>query len=507
MMMMIPRKIQNTFIEIKLNFEGEIVDIISGLLCVKEFRVNQSIYPVCPFLEETLEVLPIEEPFTMIGFVIQSENKEYNVEVELLKSAESITLLIENRTNIYQYLIQLNQHRNDISLVKEQIEKQNIELASLKKIAEKANEQKSIFLAIMSHEVRNPLNVILAYIDIILSETNQQKIKKYANLLKSSGKNLYVIVNDILDISKIDAGKLELNRKPISIKEVVTNCVESFKIQYQKSDIKLGVTFSGKLPEFVLGDSVRIEQILSNLIKNAYKFTQKGQINIKIAVSSDTPESCKINFKIEDSGRGMTQEQLSRVFHEYEQSELNDFTISKGAGLGLSIVKKIVETKKGTVGVESVAGVGSVFHFEIPFKKTKKIEKELIIEIKQDLASLTILFADDDILNQSIVKYFLEKEHINVTLVSNGLDALKALRTTVFDLVLLDIQMPNLTGEELVNKQPFFLELNREIPLIAVTANVSAKDIERYKNAGFKDVLPKPFNAKQLTSILQKNRK
>ena len=122
-MMMIPRKIQNTFIEIKLNFEGKIVDIISGLLCVKEFCVNQSIYPVCPFLEEILEVLPIEKPFTMIGLVIQSENKEYNVEVELLKTAESITLLIENRTNIYKYLTQLNQHRNDISLGKEQIEK------------------------------------------------------------------------------------------------------------------------------------------------------------------------------------------------------------------------------------------------------------------------------------------------------------------------------------------------------------------------------------------------
>ena len=507
MMMMIPRKIRNTFIEIKLNSEGKILDIISGLLCVKEFRVNQSIYIACPFLEETLEALPIEEPFSMIGLVIQSENKEYNVEVELLKTAESITLLIENRTNIYQYLTQLNQHRNDISLGKEQIEKKNIELASMTKVADKANEEKSRFLAIMSHEVRNPLNSILAYADIILSETAQQKIKNYANSLKTSGKNLHVIVNDILDISRIEAGRLELIHEPISIKEVVKNCVESFQIQYKQSNVKLGVTFPKKVPEFVLGDAVRIDQILSNLIKNAYKFTQKGQINVKIAVFSDNPKSCIINFKIEDSGRGMTQEQQARVFYEYEQSQVNDFMISNGAGLGLSIVKRLVETMQGSVGVESEVGVGSEFYFEIPFQKTKKSEKEPLPEKKQDLASFRILFADDDVLNQSIVKHFLEKEQVKVTLVNDGLKALKVLKITAFDLVLLDIQMPHLTGEELVKKQFSFLEINREIPLIAITANVSTKDIERYKKAGFKDVLSKPFNSKKLISIIQKNRR
>jgi signal transduction histidine kinase/ActR/RegA family two-component response regulator len=502
---MIPNKIQNTFIELIIDFNGKITALNSGNFCTKEFNINQSIYTTCPFLEGTLDALTKDEVFNIDGMIIESDNVEYNVEVELLMKQENVVVLIEDRTNVYQYIIQLNQNRNDIALVKEKIAKQNIELEKLRQIADKANEEKSRFLAVMSHEVRNPLNSILAYTDIILSETNNEEIKNYANSLHTSGKNLNVIVNDILDISRIEAGRLDLINEPISIKEVVEDCVKSFKIQYKESNVELFADFPKNLPEYVLGDAVRINQILSNLIKNAYKFTKKGQISIKIHVFSEKGKRCKINFKIEDSGRGMSKEQQNSIFNEYEQNEVTDFTISKGVGLGLSIVKRLVEAMQGFISVESQVGVGSAFSFGIPFLKTEKTVKKEQQIVKKDLSKLKVLFADDDILNQSIAKHFLQKEEVNVTIVNDGFEALEKLKTISFDLVLLDINMPNLTGEELVQRQKLFSIENKEIPLIAVTGNTANKDVKRYISIGFTAVLSKPYNAKSLISIIQNN--
>ena len=502
---MIPIKIQNTFIELLIDFNGKLLSKKSGNFCINEFSINQSIFNTCPFLEGTLDALIEDEVFNLDGMVIESDDNEYNVEVQLVKCKNNINVLIENRTNIYKYIIQLNQNRNDISLVKEQIAKQNIELEKLKIIADKASEEKSRFLAVMSHEVRNPLNSILAYSEIILSESNNSKIVSYANSLKTSGKNLNVIVNDILDISRIEAGKLELLSKPISIKQIVENCLESFRIQYLDSKIKLTSEYSKNLPEFVLGDSVRINQVLANLIKNAYKFTRKGEISIKIDVFSSTKENCKLMFQIEDSGRGMSAEQLKRIFNEYEQTEIEDFAISKGAGLGLSIVKRLIEKMNGEINVSSKIGVGSVFSFIIPFTKTYQKNEFIEQESLQDLSKIKVLFADDDLLNQSIVKHFLEKEKINYTIVSDGLEALEKLKTFSYDLVLLDINMPNLNGDELLKKKSSFLKTNKSIPLIAVTANASKRYIKEYIDLGFLHVLPKPFNSKSLISIIQKS--
>jgi signal transduction histidine kinase len=503
---MIPNKVKNTYIEISINFNGNIRSVKAGLFCAKEFHIGHSIYILCPFLEKTLDDISKGVIFTINGMVICSHGMEYNVDVSFLRQEEAIAVLIEDRTQIYQYLSQLNQHRNDLYLLKNQIAKQNIELERLRQVAEKANEEKTRFLAIMSHEVRNPLNSILAYADIIQSEAPNEEIKKYAKSLIISGNNLNVIVNDILDISRVEAGKFEMLSKPMSIKEVVETCVASSKVQYQKSAVKIAVVFSGKFPKFVLGDPVRMSQILCNLIKNAYKFTKKGQITVRVAVVCNKNNRCTINFKIEDTGRGLTTKQLGRIFNEYEQSHISDFMISKVMGLGLSIVKRLVEAMQGTVGVESILGVGSVFYFQIPFQTTKPPKEETPQIFSTDISKLKILFAEDDLLNQSIVKHFLKKEEVDLTVVNDGIEALKTLYNETFDLVLLDIQMPRLTGEDLINKRAQFSKENREIPTIAVTANVSEKDIARYQKAGFKDVLCKPFNAEKLILSIQKNR-
>ena len=274
---MIPTKIENVFIEIKTDFNGIIKEIVAGSFVKKEFPLNTSIYNPCPFLEGTLDALTENNPFLIEGMVVSSHNKEFNVDLELFKDQNGFTVLIHNRTNVYKIVDQLNQNRNDIFFIKRELNEKNKELKKLRAIADKASEEKSRFLAVMSHEIRNPLNSILGYTEMILAEELSENVKNHAKFLSMAGQNLKVIVNDVLDISRIEAGVLELAEEPISINEIVEFCVSDFKNRPTKTTIEIDVK-QDIIKDLVLGDSVRITQILSNLLNNAIKFTSKGGV-------------------------------------------------------------------------------------------------------------------------------------------------------------------------------------------------------------------------------------
>lgn len=500
---MLPAKIQDRFIQVTTDAIGTIVAIDSGVFSESEFTVGDSIYNTCPFLEFTLDNLPIRESFLMDAMIIGSGDKEYNVDIELFKSNNEVSVLIINRTTVYQYIKELNQNRNEISIVKHQIDRQNKELAELRKVAEKATEEKSRFLAMMSHEVRNPLNVILGYANMIATESTCPVALGYVKSLLVAGNNLKVIVNDILDISRIEAGKLELALEPISLYETVEMCVKDFELQHKESSVSLKYTVSNKVPNQVQGDAVRITQILANLISNAIKFTKKGSITLNVAVNSETEALSVVQFTLADTGRGMTEAQVETIFNEYEQVELNDNRVHKGAGLGLSIVKRLVEAMQGKITLVSQVDVGSTFNIQIPFKKIGNLEANTAIDLKPtlqmyDLKGAEVLYADDDELNHVIVAHLLSKEGANTTLVNDGLEALSALKKKKFDIVLLDIQMPNKTGEDLIKEKYLFTKFNGTTPLLAITANTNKNDIDRYKSLGFLDVIPKPYTPEQL---------
>jgi len=207
---LIPAKIEDVFLQLTTNFTGVITNIVAGKLARKEFTKQESIYDTCPFLEGTLDALPLNESFLLEGMVITSDIKEYNIDLELFKSENSIDVLIHDRTNVYKYVDQLNQNRNDIFFIKREIAEKNKELDRLRKVADKANEEKTRFLAMMSHEIRNPLNSILGYTELISAENLNKAATQYLKNLTASGKNLKVIVDDILDLSRIEAGKLDL---------------------------------------------------------------------------------------------------------------------------------------------------------------------------------------------------------------------------------------------------------------------------------------------------------
>jgi signal transduction histidine kinase/CheY-like chemotaxis protein len=502
-------KIENFFIELSTDHFGAIVKIVDGKFVVNEFNIHQSIYAVCPFLEGTLEALEINTPVLMEGMVIVSKEEEFNVDVEVLKSDKEISILILNKTNVYKYAAQLNQNRNDLFFLKRELNKKNIELDKLRKIADKANEEKSRFLAMMSHEVRNPLNVILGYTELINEEEVSKKVKDYLKYLSISGKNLKVIVDDILDLSRVEAGKLQLSSAPLDLSLIIEQLSNNSKSSHRDLDIHLGFSCSKKLPQFVLGDNVRILQILTNLVNNSIKFTQKGSVTTLVDVLSLDKENVEVSFKVTDTGRGMTAEQAATVFEEYQQNELDDSRIHKGAGLGLAIVKRLVSAMNGRISVNSKVNVGTIFQIDIPFQidnsilveeslSAKKIEKNYIENSK-------VLIADDNFLNRTIVAHILKKENAIYTMVKDGLEALAEMQKETFDLVLLDINMPNLSGESLIKQKEAYQEFNSKTPILALTGNSSVHDIEGYLQIGFKDVIPKPFTSIQFVELLNKN--
>lgn len=504
-------KIKKVFIELITNSKGIVKQIVSGEFALQEFKLNESIYITCPFLEGTLDAVEVNEPYLIEGMVIISNDIEYNVDVELFRLDDEISVLIHNRTSVYKYAEQLNQNRNDLFFLKRQLNENNIELERLRKIADKANEEKTRFLAMMSHEVRNPLNVILGYTELINKEETSKAVREYLNYLTISGKNLKVIVDDILDLSRVEAGKLELSKSAVNLAEVIKQLSFNYKSSHGDLDIKLVFNCAAEVPKFVSGDDVRINQILTNLINNSIKFTQKGSVTTNVDLISSNNNEVRVSFKVTDTGRGMSEKQAETIFEEYQQNELDDNRVHKGAGLGLAIVKRLVTAMNGAISVSSKIDIGTVFQIEIPFQidDTVIVEEKLIDELEEKnyITGSKILVADDNFLNRTIVAHILKKENAIFTLVKDGVEALEEMQKETFDIVLLDINMPNLSGEDLIKQKEAYRTSNSETPILALTANNSKEDVEGYLKIGFTDVIPKPFTSNQFIQMLTDNLK
>ena len=495
---MIPSKIKSLYIEVTVNANGIVTAILSGEFNKEAFQVEETIYTIAPFLEGTLDALTINEPFLLEGMLLVFKDKEFNVDVELLKTKENITVLLHNRTSVYRFIEELNQKRNDLFFVKRKIAENNKELAELREIADKANEEKSRFLAMMSHEIRNPLNGILGNAELLANENLSEKAKVHSENIIHSGKSLKVIVDDILDLSRIEAGKLNLVKEEVVLQNVVNNCIDNLKIANSNSKVIIENNFKITADKKILGDGVRVSQVLSNLLTNALKFTQEGFVRLSTTLIEETNKKSTIQFVVEDSGRGMTLEQTQKIFEEYKQNNSDDNRILKGAGLGLAIVKRLVDAMQGSIDVESTLDVGTKFTVQFLFEKTTNTKEQEVKEKSEenlpDLKGKRILVADDDVMNQFIVKNFLSKEQVNLTIVNDGLEALEKLQQEIYDLVLLDINMPNLKGDDLLKKTTTFKIENQQIPFLALTANTQEKDVKSYIESGFSGVISKPFS-------------
>ncbi len=377
--------------------------------------------------------------------------------------------------------------------------------------AEKAAEAKSTFLSNMSHEIRTPLNVILGLSEIISKSgiKDPEILKKNIDGISFSAKNLLSIVNDILDFSKIEAGKLTLQALDFNLREVLRNLANGFEIKAQKKGLELTATISEAVPEMVVGDQYRLNQILTNLIGNAIKFTNEGSIDLQVSIEGETEDEIRLNFKVKDTGIGIPSEKIKNIFDSFYQVQSRENAKINGTGLGLAITKELINLKKGELRAKSELGKGSEFYFTISLGKSKlkKIQSDHLQNGSKEksLKGLKILVAEDNKMNQFYIKQLLKNMGVQADIANNGAEAVQIHQSgkTEYDLILMDMHMPIMNGLEAISHiRQSNKDAIKKVPIVACTADVFPESRKKAINAGIDFYLTKPLKEEALKEVL-----
>lgn len=387
-------------------------------------------------------------------------------------------------------------------------EQNEMELRRAKQAAESASQIKGQFLANMSHEVRTPLNGVIGMIEL-LSYTNptleQQELLETA---QGAAQNLLVVINDILDLTKIEAGKLELDRIGFNLQEAITEIICITLIQAKKKGLELSCEMAAQVPTMVTGDPVRLKQVLLNLLGNAVKFTQKGQIAVRVQPEALDKNTVTLRFSVRDSGVGIPIEKQQVIFEPFSQGDASTTRKFGGTGLGLAICSRIVELMGGKIWLESRIGEGSTFHFTTVLgvsacDRPDPMEEARMDDCRENCRDLKILLVEDNLLNQRLAERLLHKLGHQVIGADNGIEALNHLREQHFDLVLIDIQMPEMDGFSATAAIRALEDQDKAgVPIVAMTAHAMKGDRERCLESGMNDYISKPISGDALKAVI-----
>ncbi|MEI7990772.1 MAG: ATP-binding protein, partial [Chloroflexota bacterium] len=411
---------------------------------------------------------------------------------------------------IFEDITERKQLELEMQQINLELEEQTVNTNRMAAKAEKATLAKSEFLANMSHEIRTPMNGVIGMTGLLLDTPLNEEQRQYTEMIRASGESLLTLINDILDFSKMEAGKLEFELLDFDLRRLLEDFGAAMAFRTREKGLELLCTAEPDVPAFLQGDPGRLRQILTNLLGNAIKFTQKGEVSVRVTKLGETQDEVQLRFAVRDTGIGIPPDKLGLLFNQFTQADTSTTREYGGSGLGLAISKQLVELMGGEIGVESEEGKGSEFWFTLPLKMLS--ERRVITPRKTDaeITSLAfdstkrILLVEDNIVNQKVALGILKKLGLQADTAANGLEALRSLESQPYDLVLMDVQMPQMDGLEATHqiRDSQSKVLDHEIPIIAMTANAMQEDRERCLQAGMNDYVAKPVQAQVLAHVL-----
>ena len=397
----------------------------------------------------------------------------------------------------------------DLYKQKKLLEVTNNELIIAKEKAEKKDLLKSLFLATMSHEIRTPMNGIIGVSELLKQTPLNSEQEDLVNIMSVSGNNLLIIINDILDISKIEAGQITLENITFDLYNIATETVSLLDVKARDNGIKLILKIEKTVPKIVIGDPMRLKQILLNLANNAIKFTKEGSVTINISQLPEKNRKHHIEFKVIDTGIGIPENDKDKLFKLFSQVNQTTQREYGGTGLGLAISKKLVELMNGEIGVDSIPDIGSTFWFNVFFDKSiyEDIKHENVVEEKlSSTTNLNILLVEDNLINQKVASGVIKQLGHTISVADNGKIGVEMYKAYSYDLVLMDIQMPVMDGFTAVKEIREWEHDERKQPgyIIALTANALKEDKEKCFEVGMNDFLAKPFKIKDIQGAISK---
>ena len=377
-------------------------------------------------------------------------------------------------------------------------EEAQVKAEAATKIANEAVKAKQQFLSNMSHEIRTPMNAIIGFTKVVLKTDLTAKQREYLIAIKLSGDSLIVLINDILDLAKVDAGKMTFEKIPFKMASSIAAMVHLFETKIQEKNLELVKEYDAHIPEVLLGDPVRLHQIILNLVSNAVKFTSKGKITVSVRLIDEDDDSATIEFAVSDTGIGISDNKIGRIFENFQQASSSTSRLYGGTGLGLSIVKQLVEPQGGSIIVKSKVNEGSTFSFILTFQKTDAtVEIESVdLDLNNGNKNCKVLVVEDIALNQLLMKTILDDFGFESEIAANGKIAIQKMQLNNYDIVLMDLQMPEMNGFE--TTEYIRNILHSDIPIIALTADVTTVDLAKCKAVGMNDYIAKPVDERLL---------
>ncbi|MBC3538131.1 response regulator [Rufibacter sediminis] len=410
---------------------------------------------------------------------------------------DCLFLPLRNATNEVNGIIGLCNNITERILIEEELKRAKDEALSMAQVKEQ-------FLANMSHEIRTPMNGILGLTEVLAKTPLNDSQKEYLQGIHASANNLMVIINDLLDFSKIEAGKITFEVIPFDLKQAIKQLLDILEIKAKERQNTLKLLFDQDIPQMVEGDPFRLSQILNNLLGNALKFTEKGTVRLNVEVISQEENQLYLEFTVKDTGIGIPKDKLETIFEKFTQGSNDTTRKFGGTGLGLSIAKELIEAQGGHIAVESTLHVGSTFRFVLPFRKVAAKPEPSCQVTSSDphhqktLRNARVLLAEDNSVNQMLVKKVLQDHEVQVCVVNNGREALDKLTEEPFDLILMDMQMPEMDGYEAMYHIREKMPTHRDIPIIALTAHATQGDFQKCLSAGATSYVSKPFKSDEL---------